>query len=466
MRNFFIRRVHPFMENIILNCRTAKKFIFLFTIIGATASFAQTPSWYTTQNHPSFPKSTYLIGVGSGSGVTGLDAAKKTALADLVSQLRVQIQSEMNSVTKSYKMNDDEDLYSDFKKQTRTVVSDELTGAEIAETYVDPSSAIAYAMAVLNKITYSQSIAAELESGWKQAADLREQAKEYFGKGRLVEAIQSIHQIRQVIAPLFAKQVLHNAVAGKPFASQYIFNPNALQSDIRSFLSNVVIEKKMGDNQKGKIGEPFGMPLMVSVFVKQGESKVPCNGVPVEFVYGEKTILGTGVTDEQGNAALLTTIKPVVNGGIQARISLPDLGREFQKNIAASAVTFKYTAAASDKKFSLQVQSSSKKISDNLSKKITQAVTKAGYTISPSSDLVLKVETQSGSPIKVEGMAGTLYSCQLDVIVTLSEKKSAMIKSSAKFSAKGVGKTEAEGLEKAAESLTIDDRIFSELLEK
>lgn len=438
----------------------------LFCIFAVSIATAQIPQWYTTQNHPHYPKSSFLLGVGSGSGTNGLDAAKKAALTELVSQLRVQVQSETKNVTKSYKMNDDEDLYSDFKKQTRTVVSDEISGAEIAETFVNPSTNSAYALAVLDKNIYSQSIASELESGWKQASDLRTQAKEYFMQGRLTEAIQNINQIRQVIAPLFAKQVLHDAVAAKSFTSPNVFNPNALQSDIRELLSKVVIEKKFGDKQKGKIGEQFPIPLMVAVYVKSEQKNIPCSGVFVEFLYDGKTMLATGVTDEHGNAAIATTIKPVVSGGIQAQLSLPDLGKEFQKNILASAVIFQWTATASDKKFTVQVNSRSEKISKNITKKLAQAITKAGFAVVPVSNLLLVVETQAGIPVKVEGMAGILFSSELEVSVVLSDKKSGSIIGAAKFTAKGIGKTESEGLEKASANLKIGEKEITALLEK
>jgi len=440
-----------------------KKYLFILTLC-ASHLLAQVPAWYTSQSHPKYKKDYYLIGVGSGT--TGLDAAKKAALADLAAQLRVQVQSEMKSVTESYTMNNDEQLYSDVRNRSRTVVSDELVGAEIAETSVDPSSGTAFALAILNKRNYSESIASELESGWKEASTLRAGAVEYFKKGRLTEAVQSLLQIRQVIAPLFAKQVLHNAVASVAFNSPSMFHPNTIYSDIRGFLSNVKIEKKSGDNQKGKIGEQFSQPLAVMVSVNADGGSVPCSGVPVEFVYDGKINLGKGMTDNNGTVTVSTAIRPMVNDGIQARLALPDIGKDFEKNIAASAAVFIWTAEKSDKMFTLQVNAKMKKVADAIQSKLSQAISKAGYTVVPGSNYIITVDVQSGTPGNVQGMAGTLYSVELETIARFMDSKTNQTRGAAKFTSRGVGKTEAEAMEKAASNLKVNEKELGELLEK
>ncbi|MCK9409754.1 MAG: LPP20 family lipoprotein, partial [Bacteroidetes bacterium] len=305
-----------------------KNVLVVFTaIISFSTAYAQVPQWYTSHSHPNYPSSEFIIGVGSGNGTTGAETAKKGALSDIVSQLRVQVQSEMKSVTESFAVNDDEQIYSDFKRQSRTMVSDEITGANVAETVTDDATATTYALVVLNRDSYSSSLRAELESGWKQASDLRAAAGEFFAKGKLNEAIQSLNQIKQVIAPLFAKQVLHNAAARSPFAFPSVFNPAALQTDIRSYLSQIKIEKKSGDGQKGKIGEKLSQPFTVVVTA----NGVPCAGVTVGYFLEGKTVLGEETTDEKGTASFTTIVRS--GNGIKAKLSVPGIGREYEQNL-------------------------------------------------------------------------------------------------------------------------------------
>ena len=436
--------------------------IIAISLLGFTLSMAQLPQWFSTHAHPNYPAEEYIIGVGTGGGATGVESAKKAALADIVAQLRVQVQSEMRTVTESFSINDDEQLSSDFRRQSRTVVSDELIGADVAETVTDTSTQTSYALVVLNRRLYSAAVGSELESGWKQASDLRASAMDFFSKGKMNEAVQSVDQIKQVLAPLYAKQVLYAAAARKPFASASLFNPAALQTDLRTMLSQVQLSKVSGDKQKGKIGASFAQPFVVSVKA----NGVPCAGVSVIFQLNDRTVLGSANTDEKGNAAFSTAIRSFSGDGIRAKISLSGLGREFEQNVASSSVVFTWTAESSDKAFSITVNAKNQKVRDAVSGKISAAVTSIGYKVVTMSGSALMVDVTSGVPSKIEGMAGTLYNLTLEAAVSLKDSKTGTILGSVKFTAKGVGKSEDEAMQKAASGLKIDENKLGKLLQK
>lgn len=429
-------------------------------------TFAQVPGWYTSHNDAQYPLSDFIIGVGSGNGEHGIDNAKKAALSDIVSQMRVQVKSEVKNVTESYQMNNDEKIYSDFKSQSRTVVSDEITGAEIVETAVDQATQTSFALAVLNRDSYCLSIGSELTSGWKQASDLRNSGKDYLSKGRLVEAIESIQQVRQVISPLIAKQVLYNAVAKSPFQSDLMFNPNVLQEDIRDFLSQVKIEKMAGDNQQGKIGTSFSQPFSVVVSVMNGNQTLSCAGAQVEFVYNGRVSLGLGTTDARGVASITTTIRPVTPEGIRARLSIPDLGRDFEKNIDASSVGFTWVALPSDKKFSLMVNSNNSGFAASVKAKFADAISNAGYSVAPSAPYTLSIDVENEPPGKVEGFSGTMFTVKINVTATITETKSNTILGSTAFESQGVGNSEGEAIGKAVANLQIGENEINDLLQK
>jgi hypothetical protein len=418
----------------------------------------QAPQWYNSHSHKGYPSSEYIIGVGAAGGASGAEAAKKSALADIVSQLRVQVQSEMRSVTQSFAVNDDEQIYSDFKRQSRTMVNDEITGAEVVETV--PDGGTTYALVVLNRDTYSAGLRSELESGWRQASDLRSAAAGYFAKGKLTEAVQSVNQIKQVIAPLFAKQVLHNAASRSPFAFPSVFNPAALQNDIREFLAQVKMEKKAGDNQQGKIGETLTQPLTVAL----SANGVPLSGVSIAFLLDGKSPIGEAMTNDMGIASFSTIVR---NGsGVTAILSVPGIGREFEQNLRSTAAVFQWTARASDKAFAVTVNAKGKKTAEVVQSKLTSAVSQIGYKIVTMSPYLLSVEVTSGVPGTIEGMAGTLYNISLEAMVTMKDTRSNAVVGTASFSAKGVGKNENEAMEKAAAGLKIDQAVLSELLQK
>lgn len=434
--------------------------IFTLLFVCCFSLSAQIPGWYSSHTHPNYPVQEYLVGIGSGTGQNGADAAKKSALSDIVSQLRVQIQSEMRSVTESFAVNDDEQIYSDFKRQSRTMVSDEVTGADIVETVTDKGTGTVYMLMVLDRQKYGDGLRVQLESGWKQASDLRSAAAGFFAKGKLNEAIQSIAQIKQVIAPLFAQQVLHNAAAGTPYTSPSVFNPAALQNDIRTFLSQIVLEKKSGDGQTGKIGKKLDQPLTVTVKA----NGVPVSGVMVQFSIDPKTVLGEAVTDETGAASFMTVVRS--GGGVKARIMVPGLGREFEQNQTASAVTFRWNAQASEKAFALSINTKNPKLEQTISSKLSAAVSQIGYSVVTMSPFTITVEIGTGVPTTIDGMAGTLYNVTLTATVSVKDNAKNAVVGTETFSAKGVGSSEQDAVLKAATGLKFDQTLLAELLQK
>lgn len=434
--------------------------ILIVTALLCAPASAQVPQWFSTHTHPRYPASDYIIGVGTGGGANGAESARKGALADIAAQLRVQVQSEMRTVTQSFAVNDDEQVYSDFRRQSRTMVSDEITGAEVVETAADPSSGTAYALVALDRERYSASLRGELESGWKQAADLRKAAGEFFAAGRPAEAVQSIAQVRQVIAPLLAKQVLHNAAAKAPFVFPAAFNPAALQADVRKFLSSLTVEKKGGDRQRGTIGEKLPKPFVVVV----SANGVPCAGVTVQFLLDGKTPLAEVATGIDGSAQYVATAQ---NGtGIRARASIAGLGREFEENLNASAAQFTWTAAASDKAFSLSVTAADTRTGEAVLAKVSAAVSQIGYKVVTMSKHALQIDVTNGPVSTIDGMAGTLYNLTMNVTVSRRDNTAKATVGSVQFSAKGVGASEADAMRKAAAGLRIGTAELTELLQR
>jgi hypothetical protein len=152
--------------------------------------------------------------------------------------------------------------------------------------------------------------------------------------------------------------------------------------------------------------------------------------------------------------------------GIRARLLVPGLGREFDKNITASSVNFTWTALPSDKKFTLTINAKSPKIATVMQSKFSTAITKAGYGVVPVADYALTIDVQYGAPGKVTGFSGTVFTVTLNVTATLTETKSNTMRGSTIFTAQGVGTSESEAVEKAAANLQLGEKEFGDLLQK
>jgi hypothetical protein len=427
---------------------------------------AQIPDWYTTHKNIRYPSEMYIIGVGAGSGTNATEAAKKAAQTDVVSQIRVQIQAEVKNVSESFQFNKDEQLFSDFRSNVRTAVSDEITGMEVAETVTDNSTGTAYALVVLERDKYCETIKTELDAGWKQANDLRTGAFEFARKGKLNDAIQNLFEARKTVSPLLPKQALYNAVSSTPYKPLSSFGPTMISADIRKVLSDVRIEKKSGDKQKGRIGESFSEPFVVRVTINQEGNSVPVVGSTVVFETSDKMKIADASTDDQGIASLSTTIRAMSGNGIQARLFFAGLDREFDQNLLSSAVNFTWKAEGSNVSFALKVVAKSNAVTSDLKRAFTSAITQIGYKVVSSSKYIIEVSAEPGPLSKVEGMTGTLYSLSANVTATLMDKSNDNALGSVKFSGKGMARSEEEALEKAVGNVKINVADLSDLLQK
>ena len=413
-----------------------------------------------------YPSETYIIGVGAGTGDKAMDAAKKAAQTDVVSQIRVQIQAEVKNISESFKFNNNEQLFSDFRSNVRTSVSDEIAGMEVAETVTDNSTGTAYALVVLERDKYCGTIRSELDGGWKQANDLRTGASDFAKQGKLNNAIQNLLEARKVISPLLTKQALYNAVSGAPYKPAFSFGPLTITADIRELFSDVKLSKKSGDKQTGKIGQSFTMPFVVQVTIDQDGSSVPVVGSTVVFETSDETKIGDATTDDQGLARLSTTVRALTGNGIRASLSFPNIGRDFAQNLQSLAVYFTWKAKASSISFSLKVDSNSPAMTSDLQRAFSSAITKLGYNVVSSSKFVVEVSVEPGQSSKIEGMAGTMYSVSASVVATLVDNVAGTTLASARFSGKGIGRTEDEAMDKAVGNVKISQAGMSDLLEK
>jgi hypothetical protein len=250
--------------------------------------FGQVPAWYTTHTHRGYQPELYIIGVGAADGSDAVEKAKKNAQADIVAQIKVQVKNEIRTLTESYQLNQDETISSEFKSQSRTVVNEEITGATIVETYVDPSTQTAYALATLDRERYCESLRSDMTMAWRQVSDLGTAADDFLKRGKFSDAIHAIADARGLIVAALPKKALHDAVAGKPYTPPNAWTPISLTSAMKTMISKVRIEKLRGDNQSGKIGTVFAEPFAVRVLYET----TPITGAALVFESTDYMVLG------------------------------------------------------------------------------------------------------------------------------------------------------------------------------
>jgi hypothetical protein len=444
----------------------------IFAIVLGVLSFtntivvAQTPQWALTHKHPSYPTEEFILGVGYGTGEKPGETAKRLAQSDVAAQVRVKVQTEIKNVQQTYELNQNQETYADFKIKSTSIVDEELTGAEIVETSMDSSTSTMYALAVLNRSKFAGAIAAELLAGWNQAAELHSAAQDFLKQGKLNEAVQNLLEARTITTNLLPKQALYDAVAVTPQIGQPSLGPSALTSSIRDALSKVRIEKKSGDNQKGKIGEKFPEPFVVQVSITGNEKPLHAVGVAVAFMNASDESLGEAIADANGVAVFSAQVRGSIGSQVRARLSLPSTGREFASNLNSSSVLFTCAVLDADVAFAVKIEVPFSGANEVLRSVLSSAVTRVGYHIVDMSRFVLKVQFQSAPPTLIDGMGGTLFSVSSDMTIVLADKASNRLLGSVAAKSKGVAKTREDALVKSARDLKINEQDLVSLLER
>ncbi len=424
--------------------------------------FAQAPQWYTTHTLRTYQPEFYIVGVGAAEGANAMEKAKKNAQADIVSQIKVQVKSEIRTITESYQLNQDETISSDFKSQSRTVVNEEITGASIVETHVDPSTQIAYAFAALERERYCESLRNDMNTAWTQASDLRSSADDFLKRGKFSDAVHSVADARGLILAALPKKALHDAVAGKAYIPPNASSPVSFTGDMKTMISNVHMEKLRGDSQGGKVGTKFGEPFTLRVLY----GSIPVTGAALVFESTDYLQLGDGVTDESGAASFTAHIRMLPGNTLRVRMSLGELSKEFERNLLSNAALFSFTPHLSDLGFEFSTQGIGGQSAEALKGRVASAVSKIGYRVLPVSRYRLDLTMHSAPPNKSEGFSGTLSTVKIEAVVTLVDKQTGATIGTYSASATGGGRTEQDAIAKAASSVTVNSMKLADLLEK
>ncbi|CUU10611.1 LPP20 lipoprotein [Candidatus Kryptobacter tengchongensis] len=436
----------------------------LLTILFSSYVFSQ-PNWYKTQTHPKYPKEFYILGIGAAVGEDARETAKQNAIADVASQIKVQVQSEITSLEKERIINKESDYYSEFQQKSKTIVDEILTGCEIVEMDFDKKAKTWYALAVLDKQRYLASLEDEIENAWMQIKKLYEDAQSFIGAGKVLQAIQNLKDAQQKIYDIYSKQVFYNALSKIPYKPDVDLTASGIESEIRDLISRIKIEKVSGDNQVGRIGEELPEELVVKVFY-QGNVLVPIVNANVVFTYKTGEVIERTTTDEQGIASIKAIAMGKRANQIIASFSIPGLPSEYARIISQIKAEFTYTTSAEmtpSVTVSLKGAKEDKLIFDVM-KKLTQAIEKNGYKVEDEARFVVGGDIGSRVVSSVQGVGGMLYTVEAELNLFLKDLESGQIIGSMSVKSRAVGKSERDAYEKALKGMKFSNKELVEML--
>ena len=426
----------------------------------------QVPEWAVTHTHRDYPPATYLIGVGSGDGSTGLEAAKRLAQADIAAQLRLRVQIESRRVEESYHLDENDESYADFRIRSSSIVDEELSGVEVPLTAFDTAAQMTYALAVLDRKKFAEEIGSGLNADIREAAELRRASEKRLSQGKVADAAQDLLTARDLISELLPRQALYDALAQTPFKEQSSLAPRLLTSEIVSILSKITIKKIKGDRQRGRVGEVFAEPLTLQVSVAEGDTLVPVPGAKFAFAGSSGVKIGEATSDAGGVVAMAIMGRAGIGNFVRARLSIPTLEKDFAGNLDACSVKFSCSVTSPEIAFALRIDPHSDRAATGLKGAVAAAVRRAGYQIVDMSRFVLQASVASGRLSTEGGADAGSTSVSSTITITLIDNQTGGTMSSLSAVSKGVGRNKDDAVEKSVETLRIDEENLLALLGK
>jgi hypothetical protein len=250
------------------------------------------PEW--VQNRPILPG--YYVGIGvarkTGSSFDHIEQAKRNALNDMVSQIKVNVQA--NSIQSQLERNR---VFSDeFRSFTRLTTDLKIENFEVvADWQNDREYWVYYRLSVADyqeqknrQITAATQLALDLFDKAQLALAQQEYASAFIGHIRALEAIKAYLNEPLPVMRQGRQQFLGNEI---------LTELNRMVSQLAIRVSPVQL--------KGKIGQEVQEELLVSVFYPRDKGKGIRNfPLRCSFSQGSGQLLGHTQTDDQGNCRI------------------------------------------------------------------------------------------------------------------------------------------------------------------
>ncbi|PIO49209.1 MAG: hypothetical protein CMR00_00585 [[Chlorobium] sp. 445] len=427
------------------------------------------PTWVSTGKSPKYPQELYWVGVGQGMGAKALDEAKAKAKAEIAKQFKVTVSTKSKLVQTEKIVGSSALITSDLTDRIETEVEKmPLIGVEIAETFESKVTGKAFALAVLNREEFTNTLKTELDG---EIAKIREKIASgaaLSSKGDIGSAINAYMEALAIAEEVGPKVVFFNIVA-KGYTLPEDVRPEFIESQVRDELSMIVLKKAGGDNQKGKIGDVLPEPLTVQALCN-GQ---PIRGVPITFKAGDEVVEKV-ITGEDGLAKLNYVVQALGIKGNKAKVTATlDLSRlsatlrSELRNITTLSFDIAVEGIGS---FACDVEVADNDITDGqnamLAKMVVQALEKNGVTVQRNAPIVARGSFTAKEAGTVQTMNGPLVLQDITFEVFFINRNTQSVLSSVAVNTKGLGRDSEEALQKGLNALRLPPAKLSEAIGK
>jgi hypothetical protein len=262
--------------------------------------------------------SDYYVGIGYGSKTTDtnyIQVAKKSALEDLVSEIKVTVSS--SSVLSTFE--DNKSFREAYEQIIQTTAADEIEEFELVSSWGDASGYWVYYR--LSKERYKQIKEQQKRNAVLLATDYYEKAIEAESTGDRLRAIGFYFQAFRSMEK-YLGEAITVTVKGKT-----IFITNEIYAAIQNLLSKIQLRTAPSTLTINRRLNQNGESVLIKGLYADLSQPVPSLPIVAEFVKGKGEVFPTYKTDESGSAKMLINkiTSRELEQSISAKINLDEL---------------------------------------------------------------------------------------------------------------------------------------------
>lgn len=424
---------------------------------------AQIPRWYLEGRSLEYPASLYLVGVGEGNNPE--DAAGQ-ARASVGAQIRVQVDSEISSITREMDSGDRNSFQTMFSSETTSRIEEHLQGLQIA--LQAEHGGRYYALAALDRQRYISELRSELDRLRQSYDSMISSGREHIRRGQIVPGIIALLDAQEYSSRFYSALSTHNALADRPYGSGDMLGMAGLVPEIRQALTSVRLTVVSGDSQSGAPGRQLAEPLVFRAVYSHAGSETPVPNLPVRVEYLDGTEADRVATDNEGYASVYLTALPLrgeVNQ-VTAEPVFTDIPSVYRNVIRNMSVRATYRISQDERiPVAVMITDAAGQRHSQSEQRIGSAVERLGYSVSDRSGVVVEGKLNQLDARNVEGIGGSHIVVRSELSLMVKQRQSDTAIGSLQGQGTGMSaRSEEEALRASWNRINIDRRDLAEAL--
>ncbi len=423
----------------------------------------QIPQWYLSGQLSGYDTREYLIGTGEGFT---LDEAIAQAQSVIGGQLKVSVDSTVESFRKESNIGGQMDFFETFSESSTITVSETIKGSQIIRQ--EQVGGKYYVFAVLHIQRYIAQMLVELGDIQRQVTSQLSQARSAVQRALVFEAMDRYATAYDLLVEYYTKRAYVEALAPNQ-APRGFSSASEVVSEIRAMLGAITLSVVSGDNQEATLGSQLPEPVVFQVsYQGHGGQSIPVASIPVTLRGADRSSLGRYTTGSNGRISVgVQAVSSARTGGtVSATMDMYAIMGPFAGYVGRPEAQVAYTIArpAQQQTVALQLTDTTGRRMQNLERSMSRNLENLGVLVNPNSEWQILGTCYVVNEQEMSSFQGIQYLATVELELELYDPRSTRL-SSVVFTGSGMSMQNADdAIANACTSMRVDPNRLASLL--